>query len=207
MSDWLTIGHPNAPARAAEVIRAGGLVILPTDTVYGVACDLWQADAVAALYAAKHRPPEKAIPILVSDFEVIELVACEVPVMARRLADAFWPGPLTIAIPKRAEVPEIVSAYPTVGLRIPDHAAARTMIRACGGALAVTSANRSGGDNSLSAEEAAAALPDVDLVLDGGTCPGGQPSTVVDLSEGSIRILRVGPITEDSIRAVLQRKP
>jgi L-threonylcarbamoyladenylate synthase len=207
VSEWLPANHPQAGPRAAEVIRAGGLVILPTDTVYGVACDLWQADAVAALYKAKHRPPEKAIPILLSDFDAVNLVASKVQSLARRLADAFWPGPLTIAIPKRAEVSEIVSAYPTVGLRIPDHEAARTILRACGGALAVTSANRSGGDNSLTAEEAAAALPDVDLVLDGGVCPGGRPSTVVDLSEDTVRIVRVGAISEDLIRAVLQRQP
>lgn len=207
MSDWLLVDHPDAPTRAAAVIRAGGLVILPTDTVYGVACDLWQANAVAALYAAKQRPPEKAIPILISDFDKMSLVSPEVPPPALYLASAFWPGPLTIAIPKRETIPEIVSAYPTIGVRIPDHAGTRAILRACDGALAVTSANRSGGENSSTAEEAAAALPTVDLVLDGGICPGGRPSTVVDLSTGEFRIFRVGPISEESIRGVLQSHP
>ncbi len=207
MTEWLAADHPDAQSRAAEVIRAGGLVILPTDTVYGVGCDLWQGDAVAALYAAKQRPPEKAIPILISDLAAMSQVAAEVPQPARRLAEAFWPGALTIAIPKRTDIPAIVSAYSTIGLRIPDHEAARAILRACGGALAVTSANRSGGPNSLTAEEATAALPAVDLVMDGGTCPGGLPSTVVEFSGEGIQILRVGPISEAAIRTLLQTHP
>src|SRR5690606_41319858 len=115
MPDWMPIDDPQAVPRAAAVIEAGGLVILPTDTVYGVAADLWQPDAVQALYDAKRRPPDRALPILLADPEHIETVAQSVPDAARRLADAFWPGPLTTVVPKRPNVPQVVSSPPTSG--------------------------------------------------------------------------------------------
>jgi L-threonylcarbamoyladenylate synthase len=205
MTDWLPADHPDAPTRAAIVIRRGGLIILPTDTVYGVASDLWQPDAVAALYAAKHRPPDRAIPILLSTSAAIDQVAERVPDAAHRLASAFWPGPLTIVVPKRPNVPAIVSSLPTVGVRVPDHDAACAAIHACGGALAVTSANLSDQPSALTAEEAAAALgAAVGLVLDGGTTPGGTPSTVVDVTGGALTILRPGPIDEAALRAAAE---
>jgi L-threonylcarbamoyladenylate synthase len=205
MTEWLPVDHPDAPERAADVIRRGGLIILPTDTVYGVAADLWQPEAVANLYRVKGRPPDRAIPILLADIEDMSQVAAEVPDTAHKLAQAFWPGPLTIAVPKRAGMPEIVSALPTVGVRIPDHAGARAIIRACGGALAVTSANRSGQASPLTAQQAAQALGEgITLVLDGGPCQGGVPSTVVDVAEGDIRVLREGPVDEVALRRVLR---
>jgi L-threonylcarbamoyladenylate synthase len=203
MTDWLSIDDPTAPARAAEVIRGGGLVILPTDTVYGIAADVWQPQAIAALYAVKLRPPDKAIPVLLADVEHIALVASGVPAMARRLAETFWPGPLTIAVPKLPTLPEIVSALPTVGVRIPDHDGARAVIRACGGALAVTSANLSGQPSPLTAEEAGILGQAVALILDGGRCAGGQPSTVVDVSGDSLHMVRTGPLDQDTLRRIL----
>jgi L-threonylcarbamoyladenylate synthase len=205
MTTWLSIGDPSAPARAAEVIQAGGLIVLPTDTVYGVAADLWQPEAVAALYAAKTRPPAKAIPVLLAGEADAAQVACEVPPLAQKLAAAFWPGPLTIALPRRDTVPDIVSSLPTIGVRVPDHDRARAVIRACGGALAVTSANRSGDPGALTAQQAADALGEhVALVLDGGRCPGGVPSTVVDASGEAMRIVRIGPLDEAALRAALR---
>jgi L-threonylcarbamoyladenylate synthase len=205
MTEWMAVDDPGAAARAAEVIGRGGLVILPTDTVYGVGADVWQPEAVAALYAVKRRPPGRAIPVLLADEEDIARVAGSVPEMARRLAAALWPGPLTIVVPKRPDVPEIVSALPTVGVRIPDHDAARAVIRACGGALAGTSANRSGQPSPLTAREAASALGEgVALVLDGGTCAGGRPSTVVDVSGGELRIVRPGPLDEAALRRAIE---
>jgi L-threonylcarbamoyladenylate synthase len=201
--DWLPVDDPAAPTRAAEVIGAGGLIILPTDTVYGLAADVWQPEAVAALYALKQRPADKAIPILLADFGDVRRVAQHIPAQARLLADAFWPGPLTIALPKWPVIPEVVSALPTVGVRIPDHAGARAVIRACGGALAVTSANRSGQPSPLTAEQAARLGDGVALLLDGGPCPGGQPSTVVDMSGGELHIERAGPLDEATLRRAL----
>jgi L-threonylcarbamoyladenylate synthase len=203
MTSWLAVDDPFAPSRAAEVIRAGGLVIIPTDTVYGVMADVWQPEAVAALYTAKNRLPDKAIPVLLADFDDVSLVSGGVPDMACRLAEALWPGPLTIAVPKHPDLPGIVSSLPTVGVRIPDHERARAVIRACGGAVAATSANLSGESDSLTAEEASRLGSAVGLVLDGGRCPGGKPSTVVDVSGGELRIVRPGPLKEAVLRRVL----
>lgn len=205
MADWLTMTHPQAVPHAAAVLAAGGLVILPTDTVYGVAADPWRPGAVQALYDAKQRPPDRAIPILLADPEHIETVAERISDAARRLAEVFWPGPLTLVVPRRPGVPEIVSSLPTIGVRIPDHAETRAVIRACGGALAVTSANLSDEPPALTATAAAVALGDaVALVLDGGTCPGGTPSTVVDVTGDEPRILRPGPIGEAALRRALE---
>lgn len=203
MTEWLPVDDPHALERAAGVIRAGGLVVLPTDTVYGVAADVWNPQAVAKLYEVKRRPPDRAIPVLIADAQDALQVAAEMPDAARKLAAAFWPGPLTIALPRRATLPEIVSALATVGVRMPDHDGARAVIRACGGALAVTSANLSGQANPLTAGEAALLGDGVALVLDGGPCPGGQPSTVVEISGGKIRVVRAGPIGEVALRKAL----
>lgn len=203
MTHWLPIDNVDAPIRAAEVIEAGGLIILPTDTVYGVAANLWRLEAVAALYVTKQRSPERAIPVLLADLDDIVQVACNLPEAAWRLVQTFWPGPLTIVVPRRPEVPEIVSALPTIGVRIPDHDEARAVIRACGGALAVTSANRAGDPNPLTAQEAARLDGAVELILDGGRCPGGTPSTVIDLSHGGLHIIRPGPLDEATLRSAL----
>ncbi|HEC22482.1 MAG TPA: threonylcarbamoyl-AMP synthase, partial [Chloroflexi bacterium] len=163
-----------------------------------------QPEAVAALYAVKKRPAGRAIPVLLADVEDVHRVAREVPEIARRLMARFWPGPLTIALPKRPEVPEIVSSLPTVGVRIPDHEGTRAIIRRCGGGLAVTSANLSGQPSPLTAQEAVAQLGEgVALVLDGGPCPGGVPSTVVDVSRGVLRVVRAGPLDEAALREAL----
>lgn len=204
----LPIDHPEALPRAAEVLAAGKLVVLPTDTVYGVAADLWNPEAVAALYAAKGRPPDKAIPVLLAGLEDAPQVAATLPEAARFLAEAFWPGPLTLVVPKRAEVPPIVSALPTIGLRVPDHDGARAVIRAGGGALAITSANRSDEPNTLTVQEAAEALGEtLALALDGGRCLGGQPSTVALVPTGGddLQILRPGPLSEKELQAALDR--
>lgn len=207
MTAWLLASNRRAAGRAAQLIRVGELVIMPTDTVYGVGADLWQEAAVEALYEAKGRPQDRAIPILLADPDCIGLVAQEIPENALRLAEAFWPGPLTIAVPKRRLVPDAVSSLPTVGVRVPDHDAARAVIRACGGALAVTSANRSGGPDPLTAQQAADALGEaVALVLEGGPCPGGMPSTVVDVTDDDLRIVREGPISEAQLRRALSKR-
>jgi tRNA threonylcarbamoyl adenosine modification protein (Sua5/YciO/YrdC/YwlC family) len=205
MTEWMGIHDHRAPQRSADILSNGGLVILPTDTVYGVAADPWQPRAVAALYGAKHRPPDRAIPVLLADFDHIRLVAASVPEAVRKLAKAFWPGPLTIAIPRLPDLPEVVSSLPTVGVRIPDHDATRAIIRAASGALAVTSANLSGQASPITAQDAADMLGDtVALVLDGGTCPGGVASTVVDITGPALRVIRHGPLTEDDLLNALK---
>jgi len=192
-----------AAAEAARVLRAGGLVVLPTDTVYGVAAAI-EAAAIDRIFAAKQRPPERAVPVLLADAGAAPLVTQAFPAAARRLAAAFWPGPLTIAVPRRDDLPPNLTQLPTVGVRVPDHAAARAILAAAGGALAVTSANRSDEPPACAVADAIAALGErVALYLDGGLCPGGVPSTVIALEDGAPRVLRAGPITEPMLRAAL----
>lgn len=199
----LTADAPSAAAEAADVLRAGGLVVLPTDTVYGVASALNEA-AIDRIFAAKQRPTERAVPVLLADAGAAPQVAREFPEAARRLAAAFWPGPLTIALPRRDDLPPNLTELSTVAVRVPDHPAARAVIAAAGRALAVTSANRSDQPPACTVESAIAALGDhVTLYLDGGPCPGGVPSTVIAVEAGAPRVLRPGPIHESALRAAL----
>jgi L-threonylcarbamoyladenylate synthase len=189
----------NAIPRALEVLKTGGLVAFPTDTVYGVGALAFDGKAVESIYIAKDRPPEKAIPVLIGDKSDLEKVGVNIPETAHRLADHFWPGPLTILVPKRVDLPESVSATSTVGVRVPEHEIARTLLRAAG-PMAVTSANISGQQSPATAEEVFAQLGGrISLVIDGGKTPGGIPSTVVDCLEDEIRILREGPLTKEEL--------
>lgn len=204
MARIISVKHPEAASLAAGVLHNHGLIVLPTDTVYGVASVLSE-QAVNALFMAKKRPPERAIPVLLADQEDVLSVAVEFPPPARRLAEAFWPGPLTLALPKRADLPPNVSALETVGVRVPDLAETRAIIRAAGGALAVTSANRSDQPPACTIQAAIRYLSDsVSLYLDGGTCAGGVPSTVVTFASGELHIVRPGPISEEALLSVLR---
>lgn len=191
---------------ALSILRGGGVVAFPTDTVYGVGADPLQEEAVAALFQAKGRPAEKAIPLLLSEMSQVEAVAREVPAVAEALARRFWPGPLSMVVWAREEVPAIVRAGgETVALRMPDHPVALGLIGAFGRPLAVTSANLSGHPAPVTAEEVLTQLRGrIPLLVDGGQCPGGDPSTVLDLTVDPPRILRPGPIPWEEIRACLQ---
>jgi L-threonylcarbamoyladenylate synthase len=181
--------------RALAVLQAGGLVAFPTDTVYGVGALAFNGKAVEGIYVAKNRPVEKAIPVLIGDPEELEKVAVEIPDSARKLATRFWPGPLTILLPKRLDLPLVVSATSTVGVRVPDHEIARKLLRLAG-PMAVTSANISGGLSPVSAEEVYQQLGDrIPLIIDGGLTPGGVPSTLVDCTTTAPTILREGPVS------------
>jgi len=187
-----------------EVLRGGGLIVLPTDTVYGVGCMLDDA-AIARLFAAKQRPPDRAVPVLLADADAVMRVASVFPEAAQRLAAAFWPGPLTLALPKRDDLPANLTDLPTVGVRVPAHDGARAVLAAAGGALAVTSANRSDAPPALDVRAAVAQLGSaVALYLDGGASPGGVPSTIVSFDGDDLRVLRAGPITERDLRAALR---
>jgi len=188
---------------AVQILREGGLVVFPTDTVYGIGCDLWQPRAIDRLYLAKRRPRELAIPVLVSSLEAINSVARDIPPQLERLAERFWPGGLTLVVPRRPELPEALCAgKDTVAIRMPAHAFALALIEAMGGALAVTSANLSGEPAPRTVNEAMADL-EADLYVDGGSCPEGVASTIVDLSVEPPCLLRRGAIEFDRVRAVL----
>jgi len=199
----LSIEAPEAMPSALEVLRRGGLVAFPTDTVYGVGSLAFNGAAIESIYAAKDRPPDKAVPVLVGVVDDLARVAFDVPEMAAKLASRFWPGPLTLIFPKHPALPAVVSANGTVGVRIPDHAAARKLLRLAG-PMAVTSANISGQPSPSTAAEVFAQLGGrIPLILDGGTTPGGVPSTVVDCVGPDPQVLREGPLTREDILAAL----
>ena len=196
-----------AIARALQILQAGGLVAFPTDTVYGVGALALDGKAVESIYNAKDRPVEKAIPVLIGDLEDLEKVGSDIPDAAHRLASRFWPGPLTIVVPKRSDLPEAVSATATVGVRVPDHEVARALLRAAG-PLAVTSANISGMQSPVTAQEVYEQLAGrIELILDGGQTPGGVPSTLVDCTTSAIKILREGPISLEELISALDHRP
>ena len=196
---------PAGRTEAVGVLRAGGIVGLPTDTVYGIAADLAAPDGIERLFIAKQRPTERGIVLLLADASQAEQIG-RIDSTARALADALWPGGLTLVVLKLPDVslPAVLTGgTPTIGLRVADHPAPRALAAAVG-PLPTTSANRSGQPDARTATEVLAALGDsIDLVLDGGPAPGGRPSTVVDLTGERPRIARVGAISADRVRGVL----
>lgn len=199
----LPISDPNAMVRALEILTGGGLVAFPTDTVYGLGALAYDANAVGEIYIAKGRGLEKAIPILIGDFEQIERVSVGTSRLIHRLAEKFWPGPLTMIVPRNPNIPDAVTSFPTVGVRIPDFEATRELLRLTG-PLAVTSANISGQGSPSTAMGVEAQLGGrIPLILDGGVTPGGTPSTLVDCTENVPKIIREGPITLQQIMDAL----
>ena len=193
----------NAIPRAIEILKAGGLVAFPTDTVYGVGALAFDGKAVESIYIAKDRPIEKAIPILIGDSDDLQKVGTDIPDSAYKLASRFWPGPLTILVPKRADLPEAVSATATVGVRVPDHDVARALLRLAG-PMAVTSANISGKQSPVTGRDVYEQLGGrIDLIIDGGTTPGGVPSTLVDCTTAELNVLREGPISLEELISAL----
>lgn len=207
MTEILAASTPGALGRAVSMLRAGQLIVLPTDTVYGLAAHGLDGQAVLRLFAVKERPPEKAIALLVSGPEQVEQVAAEVGEAARRLMTAFWPGGLTLILPRRPETPVELGGR-GVALRMPDHEVALRVLRAVGAPLAATSANLSGGPDPRTAGEAARQIGRrVALILDDGHVPVGRPSTVLDLIAEPPLIRRQGPVTAKALAEVLQLQP
>jgi L-threonylcarbamoyladenylate synthase len=202
-TEVMSASSRDAIPRALEILKAGGLVAFPTDTVYGVGALAFDGKAVESIYAAKNRPIEKAIPVLIGDKDDLEKVGIHIPASAHKLASRFWPGPLTILVPKRADIPESVSATSNVGVRVPDHDVARALLRAAG-PMAVTSANISGRQSPVTAEEVYEQLGGrIDLIIDGGQTPGGVPSTLVDCTMSELKVLREGPISLEDLLSAL----
>ena len=196
---------PQALERALQVLASGGLVAFPTDTVYGLGALAFQPTAVEGLYQAKGRSMEKAIPVLIGDPQELVRVAGVVPPLAEQLAARFWPGPLTLVVPKHPDLPSAISASGTVGVREPDHPLARALLLRAG-PLAVTSANLSGAESPTTAEQVLSQLGGrVALILDGGRTPGGVPSTVVDCLGAEPRILREGALSKEQILTFLSK--
>lgn len=194
--------------QAVEVVRWGGVVAFPTDTVYGIGALASIDEAVLRLYQIKGRSVEKAIPVLFADVGQMLRAARSVPEIARRLAERFLPGGLTLVLPKAASVSNIVSGgLDTVALRVPSHPVALAILGRLGAPLATTSANPSGKPSPITAKEVHQILGDqIDLVIDGGECTVGRDSTVVDVSDGVPRLLREGAIAWRDIVEFCQRE-
>ena len=197
------IGH------AAELLREGGLVAFPTETVYGRGADADNAYAVRRIFEAKGRPADHPVIVHVSDLAAAERWSSSMPEGARALAAAFWPGPLTLIVPRAAAVPDVVTGgQSSVGLRAPAHPVARALLAEFGGAIAAPSANRFGHVSPTTARHVADDLGDaVDLILDGGACDLGIESTIVAFTARTPMLLRPGAIDAGAIAAVLGRMP
>jgi L-threonylcarbamoyladenylate synthase len=191
---------------AADLIAAGGVVAVPTDTLYGLAVDPFRADAVARLFAVKGRAADQAVPLIAADVAQVALALGELPPVGRRLAETFWPGPLTLLVPApRALAAAVTAGSGRVGVRVPAHEVARDLCHACGRPLTATSANASGAPPSSNPDEVARALGDrIDLVLV-APVPGGPPSTIVDVTGPVPRLVRAGAIGWDHVQACLDR--
>lgn len=195
----------DALQRAADVLRGGGLVAIPTETVYGLAAVATDPDAVARIFTAKGRPSSNPLIVHVANAEAAEPLVASWPETAARAAARHWPGPLTMVLPAAAVVPAVVRAGgPTVAVRCPAHPVTASLLRLLGKPLAAPSANRSGMISPTTAAHVAASLGEaVDLILDGGTCDCGIESTVLDLSVSPPQILRPGPIDRVTIEQSL----
>ena len=191
---------------AVDVLADGGVVAIPTDTLYGLAACAFDEAAVMKVYELKGRPEGMALPLLLSDYEDARQCAEDVPQAGRALAERFWPGALTLVLRKRANVPDIVTAgMDTVALRVPDHPVPRGIVEALGAPITGTSANMSGMPGLTTADDVRREFGDaIDFVLDGGDAPGGVASTILDLSGGEPRALREGAVSWEEIACALE---
>jgi L-threonylcarbamoyladenylate synthase len=193
------------PLDAARALAAGGVVAFPTETVYGLGAHAEQPEAVRRVFAIKGRPAGHPLIVHGADAAVLDRYARTVTPAARALADAFWPGPLTLVVPRAAAVPDAVTGgRDTVGLRVPDQPLARAMLSALGAGVAAPSANLFGRTSPTTADHVQDDLGDkIDLILDGGPCAVGVESTILDISGGPATILRTGGVTAEAIERIL----
>jgi L-threonylcarbamoyladenylate synthase len=191
---------------AVTILRAGGLVVFPTETVYGLGADATNASAVRKIFAAKGRPADHPVIVHLASDRDLPGWASEIPPAVGQLAERFWPGPLTLVV-KRAKsvIDEVTGGQDTIGLRVPSHPIAQALLNAFGGGIAAPSANRFGHISPTTVRHVREELGDrVDLILDGGACEVGIESTIVDVSGGTPVLLRPGHVSEEEIEAVLQ---
>ena len=195
----LPISDPQSLLLSQEYVQAGKLIVFPTDTLYGLACDPFNLAALRSIYAAKGRSTLKALPVLIGALDQLDQLVENIPPQAQRLMERFWPGALTLVLPKQANLPSELTPYPGLAVRMPNHPFALKLLQALG-PLAVTSANLSDQINPQTAQEVFAQLAGrVDLILDGGQLEIGQASTIIDCTGAEPMLLRAGPIPFDTI--------
>ncbi len=193
---------PAAIQRAAAILRAGGIVAYPTDTVYGLGANVFLPAALEKVVAAKRRPEEKHLPVLIGAQAQLKDLVTSITPDAEKLMAAFWPGALTLVLPKRPELSPLLGDT-TLGARLPDHPAILELLAAAGVPITGTSANRSGHPSATTAQAAWEQLgAAVDLILDGGPARSSTPSTVIDCTVRPARILREGALTRSALAAV-----
>lgn len=191
---------------AIKILQQGGLVAIPTETVYGLGADASNPDALRKIFRAKQRPEDHPLIVHLADRSQLDQWVSHVSPAAERLANAFWPGPLTLILPKAPHVLDLITGHQqTIGIRIPHHSVARALLTGFGGGIAAPSANRFGRISPTTAAAVYEELGDaVDLILEGGPCDIGLESTIVDVSGEGVVILRPGMITAEQIERVLQ---
>jgi L-threonylcarbamoyladenylate synthase len=190
--------------KGITILKKGGIIAFPTDTVYGLGCDAFRRSAVEQVYRVKGRPRHLSFPLLLSAISQVPVVAKPLSGIASSLASRFWPGALTLVLAKSDSLPYYLSSAGTVAVRIPNHPVCLALIQGIGGPLVGTSANVSGNNSALTADEVEQQLGgDIDFIIDGGRSPGGQESTVVDVTGIVPQILRQGIIPRDEIERLL----
>ena len=189
-------------------MREGGVVAIPTDTLYGLAADAFNPEAIERVFAIKERPEGLALPVLMADAEQLEMVADYVPSRVGRVAAAYWPGPLTLIVKRRDSLPSRLTAgHPTVAVRVPDHRVPRELARQLGRPITGTSANISGASDPQTLEELREQVGErVDLVIEEGPSPAGTASTIVDVSGEEPKLIREGAIPFQEIAALLNSR-
>ena len=199
----LAAESPRSLEYAQQLLLQNQLVAFPTDTVYGVGALAFNSEAINQLYLVKGRDAAKAIAVLLGDISALGQVTASMGPLAERLAQCFWPGPLTLVVNRHPDLPANLSPLLTIGVRMPDHPVAQELLKHTG-PMAVTSANLSGASNSITAQQVFDQLQGrIPLILDGGATPGGEPSTVVDCTGDQLVILRQDPETLDQLQAAL----
>jgi L-threonylcarbamoyladenylate synthase len=186
--------------KGVEILRNGGVIAFPTDTVYGLGADAFNPTAVETVYEIKNRPRYRQFPLLIADVRQLDTLAEPIPEIAWFLAGRFWPGGLTLVLSRKNSVPAHLASEPTIALRIPNHPVSQALIQDLGNPLIGTSANISGQPAALSAEEVEKQFgEEIDLIINGGKCPGGKESTIVDITHEPPIILRQGIIPSHEI--------
>lgn len=187
--------------KAADILKNGGIAAIPTETVYGLAANALDENAVRSIFTAKGRPQDNPLIVHISDIEMINPLVSDIPELAKRLAERFWPGPLTMIFNKTSAVPDVTSGgLSTVAVRMPENKAARAIIEKCGFPLAAPSANTSGKPSPTSAEHVFEDMNGkIPLIIDGGECSVGVESTVICFKDGKIHILRPGGVTKEML--------
>ncbi|HSH05425.1 MAG TPA: L-threonylcarbamoyladenylate synthase [Anaerolineae bacterium] len=194
-TNLLSTTNPNAITIAAQQLKNGHPIIFPTDTVYGIGVLATSTTAVQQLYTIKARDLDKGIPLLIADIDTLDEIAHSIPESAQILIENFWPGPLTLIVPKQAHLPSNLTPNNAVAVRIPDHDVSRQIIRAAGGVVATTSANLSGHPPALTAQDALGPFTGrVAAIIDDGPSPQTAASTIIDCTQHPPRLLRPGPI-------------